>query len=158
MPLLITLRRDLNSSPFRRQLERLCAAPGGADMVLCSGYIWEPDYGYSVLSDDLLRVIAEGIGTNQVMTIAGKFDSRGPINWLQHYRNFCARLKEAGVRVSAVVAPTRNWHAKIAMRMDATGSPLAAIVGSSNLTGPAYGEGRESWNYECDVTIWRDER
>lgn len=31
---------------------------------------------------------------------------------------------------------------------------MAAIVGSSNLTGPAYGENRYTWNYECDVTMW----
>lgn len=158
MPLLITLRHDLHSSPFRRQLERLCTVPGGADLVLCSGYIWEPDQGYGVLSDDLLKLLAEGLGHNRLTMIAGKLDSRGPINWLQFYRNFYTRLKAAGVQVSAVVAPRRNWHAKIAIRMDASDVPLGAVVGSSNLTGPAYGEGRYSWNYECDVTIWRDEQ
>jgi len=44
---------------------------------------------------------------------------------------------------------------KIAIRLDKSDSPMAAIVGSSNLTGPAYREGWGNWNYECDVTIWR---
>lgn len=56
--------------------------------------------------------------------------------------------------MNASIAPKRNWHAKIAVRLDKTGTPAAAIVGSSNLTGPAYAEGRSTWNYESDVTIW----
>jgi hypothetical protein len=155
MPLLITLRRDTRSSPFRRQLQRLCAIPGGHDLLLCSGYIYEPDSGYSVLADELGKAISGGIGKNVVTTIAGKLAKGGYIDWLANYRNFVNRLRGLGVSVTAYVAPERNWHAKIAIRLDGRGAPLAAIVGSSNLTAPAYRERQHNWNYECDVTIWK---
>ena len=155
MPLLITLRRNPESSPFRRQLQRLCRLPAPGDLILCSGYIWEPESGYSVLEDDLLECIAVGCHGKTVTTIAGKLQKSGYIDWLQHYKNFVARLQRAGIAVRPYIVPRRNWHAKIAIKLDGIGQPLAAIVGSSNLTGPAYREGWRTWNYESDVTIWR---
>jgi hypothetical protein len=79
------------------------------------------------------------------------------MDWFQYYRNFVGALAAAGVRVDAFVAPRLNWHAKVAVRLDNGGMAAAAIVGSSNLTGPAYRESGGNWNYECDVTLWRSE-
>ena len=155
MSLLITLRRNIESSPFRRQLQRLCSLPVSGDLVLCSGYIWEPESGYSILGDDLLDYISKGCGGHTLTTIAGKLQKSGNIDWLKHYRNFVVRLQNAGITVAPYIVPERNWHAKIAIKLDVLGQPTAALVGSSNLTGPAYREGWRSWNYECDVTIWR---
>ena len=154
MPLKITLRRGSESSPFRRQLLRLCQMPTGGDLVLSSGYIWEPESGYRVLNDELLDSIIAGIKKHKVVTIAGKLQKSGKSDWPQYYRNFVQTLRTAGIAVEPYVAPKRNWHAKVAIRLDRAGSPVAAIVGSSNLTGPAYAENRYTWNYECDVTIW----
>ncbi|WP_156785779.1 hypothetical protein [Stenotrophomonas sp. LM091] len=152
MAIKISLRRDTSFSPFRKELIDLCRARGLGDLILCSGYIWEGG-AYSVLDDDLLEAIKLGIGSNQVICVAGKL-ARKPIDWHLHYNKFFSKISGAGIKVAAHVAPKRNWHAKIAMRLDTKGQPVAAIVGSSNLTGPAYGENRYTWNYECDVTMW----
>jgi hypothetical protein len=50
----------------------------------------------------------------------------------------------------------KRWHAKIAIKLK-DGSPKAAIIGSSNLTRPAYSEGYSAFNNECDVVLWVDE-
>ena len=63
-------------------------------------------------------------------------------------------LRDSGVQAEPLIAPERDWHAKIAVRFDKSGQLRAAIVGSSNLTDPAFGARRWTWNYECDVTIW----
>jgi phosphatidylserine/phosphatidylglycerophosphate/cardiolipin synthase-like enzyme len=128
--------------------------PRGGELVLCSGYIYEPDRGYSILDDQLLNAIVRGTAGYRVQTLAGKLQQSGTLDWLGYYRNFVATLRDAGVQIEPHIAPERNWHAKVAVRFDTTGQPRAAIVGSSNLTGPAYGERRRTWNYECDVTIW----
>jgi hypothetical protein len=47
---------------------------------------------------------------------------------------------------------TDKWHAKVALLLKG-GAPVAGIVGSSNLTRPAYGLLGPYWNYECDVII-----
>jgi hypothetical protein len=156
MSIQITLRRDKEFSPFRKQLLEICSIPGHGDLVLCSGYIWEST-GYSVLDDDLLRAMRSGLAGNQIICVAGKL-AITPVNWVQHYKDFVAKLRAQGIKVTAYIAPKRNWHAKIAVRLDKAGQPIVAMVGSSNLTGPAYGENRYSWNYECDVTLWRDKR
>jgi phosphatidylserine/phosphatidylglycerophosphate/cardiolipin synthase-like enzyme len=128
--------------------------PGGGDLLLCSGYIYEPSAGYSLLDDELRDAIVAGTAGATVRTIAGKLEKSGPMDWLQFYRNFVNGLRTSGVQVQALIAPKRNWHAKVAIRFDRGNTPVAAIVGSSNLTGPAYGENRRNWNYESDVTIW----
>jgi len=108
-----------------------------------------------VLDDDLLDAIKSGLNNNEVICVAGKL-STSPVNWLKHYEDFVAKLQSHKIPVKALVAPNRNWHAKIAIRLCPMGKPVVAIVGSSNLTGPAYGENRYAWNYECDVTLWKD--
>ena len=154
MSIQITLRRNAAFSPFRKQLLEICEIPYHGNLILCSGYIWE-NHSYSVLDDDLLAAIKAGLSGNQIVCIAGKL-AKKPVNWFQHYSDFVAKLKSHGISVTAKVAPKRNWHAKFAIRLDKSDSPVVAMVGSSNLTGPAYVENRNSWNYECDVTMWKD--
>lgn len=86
----------------------------------------------------------------RVITVAGKFSSSF---WENYYYNFVMALK-AFFNVDAYVAPSRNWHAKIAIRLDAMGEPIVGLVGSSNLTRPAYGIMSVNWNFEADVLIW----
>lgn len=158
MPFAITLRRGGDKSPFRHQLIRLITAPGGTINFLCSGYFWEPDASgrpracYSILDDQLLDAIRCGCQSGHIVTIAGKFSGY----WRQHYSNFVRKLRSAGVMVEPYEAKRGNWHAKIAVRIGRDSKPLAAIVGSSNLTGPAYRVPYGRWNYECDVTIWQN--
>jgi hypothetical protein len=132
-------------------LKRLILAPGGDSLLLCSGYISEPPTGYTVLGDELLKTIKSGCSAGEITTVAGKLER--PL-WLRYYRNFVIRLRTAGLAVKPYIASRRNWHAKAAIRLSGR-NPIAAIVGSSNLTGPAYGENRPRWNFEGDVLIWQ---
>jgi hypothetical protein len=124
-------------------------------LVLCSGYIYEPDRGYSILDDQLLNAIVRGTAGYHVQTLAGKLQQSGTMDWLGYYRNFVATLRDAGIQVEPHIAPERNWHAKVAVRFDTTGQPRAAIVGGSNLTGPAYRERRrnprQNFRYVCGL-------
>lgn len=131
-------------------LNRLIKLPNTDSLVLCSGYIWEPEQGYKILDDELLDTIKIGCHGHGITTVAGKLENV----WLEYYKNFIRRLRNNGILVKPFFAPKRNWHAKIAIRL-LKDTPVAAIVGSSNLTGPAYGENRENWNFEGDVLIWK---
>lgn len=156
MPIRITLRTNRDFSPFREMLHRLITLPDADDLILCSGYIWEPGEtdkypNYKILDDGLLTVLQRGCMDKKIVTIAGKLDER----WLNFYKNFIRRLRQVGLQVTPYFAPKRNWHAKVAIRLK-NGIPVAGIVGSSNLTGPAYGEDRRNWNFESDVLIWNN--
>jgi hypothetical protein len=153
MPIKITLRKEPELSPFRTILGLLLTSPAGESAVLCSGYIWQPNGGrYNVLDDGLRQSIISGCAGGVLTTVAGKFY---PAYYQDYYRNFISDLRLNGVTVDAYYAPRKNWHAKIAIRTN-QGYPVAALVGSSNLTGPAYGIDRNSWNYEADVLIWAE--
>jgi len=152
MPIKIALRKDAEQSPFRRMLEMLLTSPAGDSAILCSGYIWQPNDGrYNVLDDGLRQSILAGCAGGTLTTIAGKFY---PDYYEVYYRNFIEDLRYHGINVVPFYAPKKNWHAKIAIRTN-NHHPVAALVGSSNLTGPAYGI-RRNWNYEADVLIWMD--
>lgn len=156
MPVRITLRTNKKFSPYRIMLKRLIELPDGDSLVLCSGYIQETSpassRGYKILSDDLLPSISNGCAKGTIITIAGKFEYR---SWIEYYKNFIHGLRWAGVKVKPYYAPKKNWHAKIAIRL-MQNKPIAALIGSSNLTGPAYGINRPNWNFEGDVLIWSD--
>jgi len=152
MPVKIVFRKRKNFSPFRRILNLLLTAPIGDSVVLCSGYVWQPSNPshYNILDDELRRAIMSGCNRGKVITVAGKFN---PEYYRTFYKNFINDLKSRGIKVKAYYARQKNWHAKVALRLN-NGRPVAAIIGSSNLTRPAYGENWRNWNYEADVLIW----
>lgn len=155
MPVTLVLRHRKDQSPFRRLLLGLVAAPGADSLIIGSGYIWEPSppFTYAILADQLGAAIANGCAAGEVTTIAGKLTIA---KWRAYYANFVNGLRQVHPHVVPLFAPRRNWHAKIAIRHDSGAAPIAALVGSSNLTGPAFAEPHLAWNYECDALIWQD--
>jgi len=155
MGIAITLRKDVDTSHFRRYLLHLIQTPNTNRLLLCSGYISEGTY-YSVLDDQLLNAITSACSgrKKEVVTIAGRFyNNRQGEQWRNKYERFIQRVDGAHVKVKPYIAPEGNWHAKVAMKLK-DDNPVAGIIGSSNLTGPAYREGGRSYNYECDTVIW----
>ena len=155
---MITLRRGPQESPFRELLLALCSANTGGGLLLCSGYIWEETSGYAVSVDGLAAAIARGVNPHDVELVGIKNSKPGTKpDWEKMFKDFVSALRGAAVRVRPQLSSSRNWHAKAAVRFDDEGNPVAGILGSSNLTGPAFAINRpHSWNYEADVTLWVD--
>ncbi len=125
-------------------------------MFLCSGF-----FADFVLDDERLReAIKQGCQSGYLVMIGGMFEDRNaPGTKTDNYKyfiQFAQRLRSDGVDVRAYESTHPNWHSKLAVRLSDS-RPLAAIVGSSNLTLPALREGGEKWNLESDVTIWLPE-
>jgi len=75
----------------------------GGTLVICSGYIWEPDSGVnSVLDDGLLQAIQDG-KPKEITVIAGKLLGE----WKNRYFNFVKRLQEE-FNVKPYIAKRRN--------------------------------------------------
>lgn len=170
MPVRVTLRTGRDSSPFRVLLRKLIELPDGDSVVLCSGYIQEVDpsintRSYNLSEDQLLASLKKGCHNGKVTTVAGKLKHYGksPSQWEKKYTLFIQHLKAAGLNVEAWSAPKKNWHAKIAIRLK-NDTPIAILLGSSNLTRPAFGIDNypprfnvfKEWNFEGDVLIWDD--
>jgi hypothetical protein len=156
MGLLLFLRQNESYSYFRRALHLLVKSPDANRLLLGSGYFWEDiptdRRQYSVLHDGLLNEIVAA-KPKEVILIGGKFSG---YSWTQRFRMFAQRLRNAGITISAFKVKGNNWHAKIAFALK-DDHPLAGLIGSSNLTRPAYQEGMAiTFNHEADVLIWMD--
>lgn len=145
MGLMIFLRKDKQTSYFRDALLRITNIPEATKLVLCSGYFSETNnysIAYELLRDTQIRRL-------EVMAIGGMFQYSD-----QSFRDFIGRLRDGGTRVNSFRAKNRRWHAKVAIVLDQN-VPLAGIIGSSNLTRPAFGVGTiPIFNHEADVLIW----
>jgi len=152
----IILRKDAQKSYFRDSLLHLIQMPGTNRLLLCSGYISEGKY--SILNDRLIDAMRRGCSGkgSEVVLIGGRFYGTQAYSWIRRFDRFIQGMQAGGIRVSPFISPKGKWHAKIAMKLK-NNIPMAAIIGSSNLTGPAYREGYSGFSHECDVVIWRED-
>jgi len=157
----IFLRANGKDSLFRIYLNRLIRATHGDSLLLCSGYISD----IPSMQQDIADSIKIGCAPSGTVTLlAGKFaqstsDEFG-VDWEARFNKFASFLKQelspTGIDLKVMVAPNRNWHAKIALKVNGT-NPVIALLGSSNLTGPAYLTGIKAWNYESDTLLWDED-
>jgi hypothetical protein len=107
---------------------------------------------------ELIRAIKNGCSGRgaEVITVAGRFYGIQKEFWKVRYENFIRRINSDGIPITAFLAPKGNWHAKVAMKLR-NDQPMVAMIGSSNLTAPAYKEPFGNFSHECDVVIWRDD-
>lgn len=166
MGIWITLRQNNQQSFFRDNLLGMISRKGdleGTRLLLASGYFSEyPRDQYSICSDKLKIAIRSNRKIQEIDVIGGKGSKTT-------FERFCSKLGQLG-RPSFIPIriPGSNWHAKIAMILKpeqgtARGTiPVCAIIGSSNLTRPAFGitpapagvASEVHFNYECDVLIF----
>lgn len=173
MGLWITLRQNKKKSFFRDNLLALISNQRELDgdcLVLASGYFSEDkNYpaatkSYSITEDKLADAIRDNGNIKEIRVIGAK-DSSSKFN------NFCTYIDTKwGKPVERWELKKKNWHAKIALKLKSNPEkhdekiPVCAIIGSSNLTRPAYGvSGYKSrkeisnfniFNHECDVMIF----
>jgi hypothetical protein len=136
----------------------------GDSLILASGFFQEdPEKDYSILDDRLLDALLSNEIITDILAV-GAMRSPAPFN------EFCKKLDE-NWEGTLTTNRKSNWHAKIAMKLKSRlvdtdkieKIPVCAIIGSSNLTRPAYGiagdipenvTSRLNFNYECDVVIF----
>jgi hypothetical protein len=175
MGLWITLRQNRKNSFFRDNLLQLISNQRELDgdcLILASGYFSEdkrfpsPPKKYSISEDKLAETIQSNDRIKEIRVIGAKDSS-------DKFNNFCTYLDlKWGKNVQRWELKKKNWHAKIAMKLKSNPEkgkhdekiPVCAIIGSSNLTRPAYGiagykprkeiSNFNSFNHECDVMIF----
>lgn len=161
MGLWITLRQNLEESYFRQHLLNLLSKQiRGNYVILASGYFYSRNY--EILDHQLLRTIQDNDDITDIMVVGSMGSSSAAV------RDFCKRLNdEWGGNVIQRKVKGNNWHAKIAMKLQMQNKdkiPVCAIIGSSNLTRPAYGILNDPpntsifsrFNHECDVVIFAE--
>jgi hypothetical protein len=165
MGIWITLRQNNEKSFFRDNLLGMISNDKELDgnrLILASGYFSEYEkYPYSIFEDDLDDAIRDNDEIKEINVIGSKGSETS-------FNLFCNKIESLGRSFIKIRHPQSNWHAKIAMKLkpETEGMrgtiPICAIVGSSNLTRPAYGitprpenvNTEVKFNYECDVLIF----
>jgi hypothetical protein len=131
----------------------------GKRLIISSGFISEGKR-FSLLDSDnllpLIKLARDNSGLKEIITIAGKFNmqsKKSTWKWRDKYQEFVGKLKKIP-KIKVKDITEENWHAKVSLKITG-GRPIAAIIGSSNLTTAAYGK-YKYFNKECDVVIWYD--
>lgn len=151
------LRSNQQRSNFRRALNQLMSTRGET-LILSTGYISSSlfnDYNH----DDFFHAIRNGfkdLPYTEIIIIGGMFDSN--LKNQYQFEGFIKYLMYLGYKVTYYKPRYLNWHAKIAMKL-INKTPVMAIIGSSNLTAPAYSEYNYThkdykFNIESDLLIW----
>lgn len=149
-------------------------APWAADhgLIVCSGY-WRAALLSARFPNGLRAPVASNFRNGWIMTIGdqntvkwqSKFRKSKRKNVLSNYYKFSRQLnvlaRACGFQYyprKSKGGPNHLWHAKIAVRM-IDKQAVAALIGSSNLTPPAYAAPISPgvrYNHEADVLLWRD--
>ena len=169
MGMTVTLRDSSNPCYYKEYMFKLLDTfPQIDEILICSGYYQEnkpytdvngnrgiSNYRATMDADsnhnNMLRRFP---GLARVTTVGIKDDFNG--DWGISYQNFVANLREymGADRVSAYYDNENKWHAK-EMIMLANGRAVAGIIGSSNITQPAYGiTYNGGYNIESDTFIY----
>jgi hypothetical protein len=148
MGLIILLRRDLTINRFRDVIIGALSSGVGTHAIMCSGFFQE-DKKYQASSEANFTSAAKSLV--EFKTI-GVYD----YSWMNSYRNFIKSMVIAGVNIKAYSKIGQRWHAKIFI-LKKDNVPLFAVIGSSNITRPAF-SCIPPFNWESDVVMWTNNR
>jgi hypothetical protein len=162
VPFKIALRSDQSKSFYKRYLHllagsRFSSSAATGEFWIASGFF----NGYQVIKEThgspartLPDAINFGCGVTKVFASRAHV-TPGHRGYALGLRSFVAAVK-AKSTVTVYESKLTSWHAKVAMRL-IDDKPIAALIGSSNATVPAYSETSTGpWHYECDVLMWLD--
>ncbi len=170
MKIAILLRTDEAVSLFRKALLKIGSIPG-EEFYICSGTL--TDVSKDLFLFNSIRAGFISVSAPKLITLGMKESTKCKktascsCNFCK-YKNLATALKADSLSSSysyrGLVEKDMKWHSKIALKVR-NGEVIAAIIGSSNLTIPAYGQKGEKWvgstfnfPYECDVLIWDENK
>ncbi len=149
MPIAILLRRDTAKNIFRNVIINTISAGGVDEVLICSGFFQENR------RSSYRATLEGGLGASLASSKI-KCTTVGIHNyqWMQSYRDFKAGLIAAGVNAHCKYRKGTKWHAKVFIALHG-GVPRVGIIGSSNITRPAFST-TSPFNRECDVVLWSE--
>ncbi|GAB6180150.1 hypothetical protein JCM14036_14690 [Desulfotomaculum defluvii] len=157
MGIAILFKNSRGTDPFGKNL-RCLVSLAGEELILTSGYA-------TLECKKLIAAIDSGFKDYEqsiLITLAGNFGNRCANNNYKtncncHYHKyikFVHYLSKSNASIKKFYIDDQGeWHAKVYIKVREN-RPIAMIIGSSNLTWPAYTAGSRR---ECDVFIWDEE-
>lgn len=163
MGMQILHRKYAFDNPFRRALCQLMSLEGDT-LILSTGFATDSIFN-SYNRTDFIDSIKNGfVNTKnpQVIAIGGMLRNQSSRNEFEAFLNeFSKALTAYNYTLKFYRANNDKWHSKVALKLK-NGRPFAGIIGSSNLTGPAFSVYTNNtnystyFNYESDIYIWNN--
>lgn len=144
----IFLRQSETQNFFREVISRCVSESSLDDLYICSGFFQERK-NFSASSE-----LGHHLHSSKSITVVGIYNGL----WRSQFDDFVSSLhkisRAKGLPLTINKRRTKGyrWHAKIFIACSGK-TPVLAIVGSSNITRPAFGN-TKPWNYEADVVLW----
>jgi hypothetical protein len=148
----IFLRQSAATNRFREIIRACIGSPGFQRFHVGSGFFQER--GSFSASIDLGGASPAHTSKKEIVAI-GVYNGY----WRPDFDTFVANLlalpgPPGGYTVQKRIPNGYRWHAKVFLAHDQEG-PALGIVGSSNMTRPAFGT-ESPFNYEADAVMWDD--
>ncbi len=145
MSILIIFRKTAVVNKFHKLIIDTILTGEADEAIICSGFFQE-DLNFS---SSLSTQLANSIYSKNI-----KLQTIGIHNgsWKLRYVKFRDNFRNLGVNIVAFVAQNYHWHAKIFI-LKKNGEPIFGIIGSSNMTRPAF-DYSSPFNFEADVVLW----
>jgi len=163
MGLVLTLRQDEKKSYFKELMMEILVKGNADEILLCSGYIQEDMYSFFASSERDMsgNTFIGSVKNFKTVSIVGHKGKAGSM-WDSSFIKFVNTIKTLSTgKVTGYISVERNWHAKVAIILR-DGEPIAGVIGSSNMTRPAYGSASSvstytNYNMEADVFIYAED-
>lgn len=144
MSILITFRKQLIPNRFNELLLGAINTGEGENLILASGFFQENSFSASTTTSLSISLR----NNNILVTTIGVYNNI----WLNQYKEFVRKLVLDGINVNPKIVRKSRWHAKIFILKKGV-EPIFGIIGSSNMTRPAFGD-YGTFNFESDVVLW----
>jgi hypothetical protein len=147
----ITVRSTSSKSYFKDNLKRLIETPDTNTLLLSSGFFQD-----SIVLEDLNQWINSNC--TKVILIGAKADYLNVTDKsYNYYKQFVTELNFNTIpMVEVQTYAITKWHGKVALKLKDT-IPVVGLMGSSNLTLPAFSDNTTDFNFETDILIWASE-
>jgi phosphatidylserine/phosphatidylglycerophosphate/cardiolipin synthase-like enzyme len=149
----IILRKSSAINRFRTIILDCFASDEFDEHLLCSGFFQERG---KYFASRCFAASAPRHPHHKLVTVVGVYNKI----WSGDFDKFVLGLRGIKCGCGTPVHVRRrkirryHWHAKVFVAFKG-GEPMIGIIGSSNITGRAFGLLKD-WNYEADVILWND--
>ncbi len=145
MSLLIIFRKQASINKFQQLVLDIINSGIGEEIIICSGFFQE-DKTYSVSMENHFKCSI--CNNNMKITTIGVHNRM----WKKRYKRFRDNFKLCGIDIKTLLSKNFHWHAKVLI-VKRNDIPIFGIIGSSNMTRPAFGTSTP-FNFEADVVLW----
>lgn len=145
MSVLIIFRNSALINRFHQLIIDSLNSGKGDEVIICSGFFQEDQLFSASMTTQLACSICQ---SNLKITTIGIHNG----SWKKRYKKFRDNFLNCNININALFSKKYHWHAKIFI-LKKNGLPIFGIIGSSNLTRPAFGLS-SPFNFEADVVLW----